>query len=75
MKIAAGVWNGSASFHGRICEEILFERAITVSLKIWCILHPGDILALNEICGSFLGDSFGATMSPNRARLSSVLGT
>lgn len=40
-----------------------------------CILHPGDILALNEICGSFLEDSFGASMSPTRASLSSVLGT
>lgn len=34
MKIAAEVWNGSASFHGRICKEILVERAIMVSLKM-----------------------------------------
>lgn len=34
-----------------------------------CILHIGDILALNEIDGSFLEDSFGAIISPNRARL------
>lgn len=35
MKIAAGVWNGSASFRGRFCKEILFERVILVSLKIY----------------------------------------
>lgn len=67
-KTAARGWDGSASFHGRICKEILFERAILVSLDT-CILHIGDILALNEVYGSFLEDSFGASISPNRARL------
>lgn len=41
LELVESVWRlqlkfgrGSASFHGRICEEILFERAILVSLKI-----------------------------------------
>lgn len=38
-----------------------------------CIFHAGDILALNDIGGSYLEDSFGASMSLDRARLPSVL--
>lgn len=42
VKTAAGVLDGSASFHGRICKEMVFERAILVSL----IIHASSTLVI-----------------------------
>lgn len=69
VKTAAGVLDGSASFHGRICKEMVFWKSYLGLSNYTCIFHAGDILALNEIDGSYLKDSFGASMSPDRARL------
>lgn len=42
VKTAAGVLDRSASFHGRICKEMLFERATLVSL----IIHASSMLVI-----------------------------
>lgn len=75
VKIAAEVWKGECKLSWKdLWGNSLWKSYLGLS-KDMCILRPGDILALNEICGSFLEDSFGASISPNRARLSSDLGT